>query len=1205
MSDNIPQDDFRPKTASIHPTSIISFLITALFIAFGSAIWITNATQASNAEQSEEETRDADVNVYLPIVVNGEGNETQPASDVQVVTAYYSTDADIDILAQYTDLHESGWDKEARSISLITTAEERAELEALGFRLALNQEQTAAAAALTGTSSETRAIPGFSCYRTVEETYTTGASLATSYPTLATWTDIGDSWEKLNNPANGHDIMLLKITNSAIAGPKPSLYMQSSIHAREYAPAELNTRFAEYLLANYGIDPDITWIVDYHELHLLLIGNPDGRKVAESGLLHRKNTNVNYCGGGTYFNSGSDHGGADLNRNYTFSWGSCNNETCSSSNACSATYRGTGGGSEPETQAMENYLVANFPDNRGPNVNDAAPVDAENIFLDMHSYGELVLWPWGDGNNDTANAAAYATLGRKLAYFNNHTPQRADQLYPTDGTAQDHAYGELGMASFTYELGTDFFQDCTTFENTIVPTNLESLTYAAKAVRAPYQLPAGPEAVSISLDNDIVAPGTDVQLSATVDDTRFNNSNGTESTQTVAAVEYYIDTPPWEAGATAIAMSAADGSYNEGSEAVIATIDTSSLALGQHTIFVRGQDSAGNWGVVSAEFLTLSSNPPQTIFNDDFESNLGWTTNPNSSDTATTGQWERANPEETVSGVILQRNDTVSGDNALVTDGAAGASAGTNDIDNGITSIQSPNINIPAGATDVTLTFWSYLAHNANADSGDYLRVRVVGSSTTTVLNLTGNGASRAGSWAESSADLSAFAGQTVNILIDAADGTGTGALIEAAVDDVKITGLIGTPAPTATPTNTPLPSATPTNTTTPQPTNTPTNTPLPTNTPTATPTATATSLPTATPVTPGVVCTTYSSGDTPIGLPNGTASINSDIVVGGSTTIQDVNVSVGMSHVWVGDLTFTLSHDGTDVVIIDRPGRPASTWGCSGDNIDATLDDEAAAAVEGQCNGSAPTINGSFSPNNALSAFDGGNGNGVWTLNVADAYTSADAGTLNNWSVEICTVGAGATSTPTPTATATPLPTNTPTATSTPLPTNTPIVPPTGTPTTVPSACQTFDSADVIALPNGTASISSDIVASGGGTIDDVNVSLDMTHTWVGDLSFTLSHGGTDVVLLDRPGIPGSSWGCSRNNILATLDDAASAAVEGECANSTPTINGSFSPNGSLAAFNGSNGDGTWTLTVDDAYVSADAGSLNGWQVEICTANP
>lgn len=205
---------------------------------------------------------------------------------------------------------------------------------------------------------------------------------------------------------------------------------------------------------------------------------------------------------------------------------------------------------------------------------------------------------------------------------------------------------------------------------------------------------------------------------------------------------------------------------------------------------------------------------------------------------------------------------------------------------------------------------------------------------------------------------------------------------------------------------------------------------------------------PTATPGT--ISCTTYSSGDVPKNLPNGTSSISSVLNVSGSDDIVDLNVDVNMSHDWVGDVRMVLNHSGTNVTIIDRPGVPASTYGCSNDDIVATLDDAASSPVENQCAGGSPTINGTFSPNQALSAFNGTDANGTWTLNVYDHYTSADPGTLNSWSVEVCVDNGGTSPTDTPVPpTNTPVPpTNTPVPpTNTPVPpTNTP-VPPTNTP--------------------------------------------------------------------------------------------------------------------------------------------------------------
>ncbi|GAA2206351.1 hypothetical protein GCM10009850_018090 [Nonomuraea monospora] len=181
-----------------------------------------------------------------------------------------------------------------------------------------------------------------------------------------------------------------------------------------------------------------------------------------------------------------------------------------------------------------------------------------------------------------------------------------------------------------------------------------------------------------------------------------------------------------------------------------------------------------------------TGNPPITVYQDTFESATGWTANPGATDTATLGQWERGDPEATTSSGAKQLGTTVSGANDLVTGRLAGASAGANDIDGGITSIQSPPITLPSTGA-LNLSFSWYLAHGSNASTADYLRVRVVGSTTSTVLNQAGAATNRNGAWATASASLNAFAGQTVRILVDAADASGA-SLVEAGVDDVRIT---------------------------------------------------------------------------------------------------------------------------------------------------------------------------------------------------------------------------------------------------------------------------------------------------------------------------------------------------------------------------------------------------------------------------------
>ncbi|MEV4638417.1 M28 family peptidase [Actinoplanes sp. NPDC049548] len=178
--------------------------------------------------------------------------------------------------------------------------------------------------------------------------------------------------------------------------------------------------------------------------------------------------------------------------------------------------------------------------------------------------------------------------------------------------------------------------------------------------------------------------------------------------------------------------------------------------------------------------------PGPSVFADDFETAKGWTTNAAGTDTATTGAWERGDPAATSSGVATQLGTTVNGTNDLVTGASAGSSAGANDVDGGTTTIRSPAITLPSGAS--SLSFSWYLAHLNNATSADYFRVQVIsGTSATTVFSQAGAAADRAASWQKATVSLAAYAGQTIRLQVEAADA-GTASLVEAAVDDIVIT---------------------------------------------------------------------------------------------------------------------------------------------------------------------------------------------------------------------------------------------------------------------------------------------------------------------------------------------------------------------------------------------------------------------------------
>ncbi|MFT6099243.1 MAG: subtilisin-like proprotein convertase family protein [Arenicella sp.] len=121
-------------------------------------------------------------------------------------------------------------------------------------------------------------------------------------------------------------------------------------------------------------------------------------------------------------------------------------------------------------------------------------------------------------------------------------------------------------------------------------------------------------------------------------------------------------------------------------------------------------------------------------------------------------------------------------------------------------------------------------------------------------------------------------------------------------------------------------------------------------------------------------------------------------------------------------------------------------------------------------------------------------------------------------------------------------------------------------------------------ATPGATASIDIVVPSSPGTTVTDLDFQVRINHTYVGDLIVTLtSPAGTTITLIDRPGVPATTFGCSFDNLDLTLDDAAGTSVETQCNTSTPAINGTHQPTGSLAAFNGQLVSGTWVLSVTD----------------------
>ncbi|MEO6689096.1 MAG: hypothetical protein ABIN56_08265, partial [Dokdonella sp.] len=114
--------------------------------------------------------------------------------------------------------------------------------------------------------------------------------------------------------------------------------------------------------------------------------------------------------------------------------------------------------------------------------------------------------------------------------------------------------------------------------------------------------------------------------------------------------------------------------------------------------------------------------------------------------------------------------------------------------------------------------------------------------------------------------------------------------------------------------------------------------------------------------------------------------------------TLTGLKLTIKTTHTYVGDLKYTLSKGVPSSIVIDRPGYTGTGFGCSGDNIDVTIDDSAAVIVESQCNATPPALSGPVKPNNPLATpFNGLTLAGTWTLNASD-NAAGDVGTVDQW---------------------------------------------------------------------------------------------------------------------------------------------------------------------------------------------------------------
>lgn len=283
----------------------------------------------------------------------------------------------------------------------------------------------------------------FDPFHSYEEMVQEMQQLQNDHPDLAMMQSLGKSWE-------GRDIWAIKISDNVSieeADEAEALFM-ANIHAREMITPEIIMYFMHWLIDKYNLEARATYLVNHRQLWLIPTINPDGRVYVFTGTYNpgwlsgpiawRKNKRDN--NNNHMFDSYYD--GVDLNRNFGYMWGL---DVGSSSDPGSDVYRGPYAFSEPESQAIKNFVEAH----------------RFVISLSYHSYGRWWIFPWGYTSiePDTPDHPQFVALADSCVAYNGYTPANGNDFsYLVSGDTDDWLYGEQGtkpkIFAFTPEVGS-------------------------------------------------------------------------------------------------------------------------------------------------------------------------------------------------------------------------------------------------------------------------------------------------------------------------------------------------------------------------------------------------------------------------------------------------------------------------------------------------------------------------------------------------------------------------------------------------------------------------------------------------------------------------------------------------------------------------------------------------------------------------------
>ncbi|MEW2085436.1 M14 family metallopeptidase [Streptomyces sp. NPDC005283] len=318
------------------------------------------------------------------------------------------------------------------SLVVSATATEAKRLRALGYKIAALPAPPARTR--SGVARKPFDFPSAdSRYHNYAEATAEIDQRIAKYPNIMSKRVIGKSYQ-------GRDIIAVKVSdNVATDENEPEVLFTHHQHAREHLTVEMALYLLRELGEDYGTDSRITNAVNGREIWIIPDVNPDGGEydiATGSYRSWRKNRQPN---------SGSTSIGTDTNRNWNYKWGCCGG---SSGSAGSETYRGARAESAPEVKVVADFARSRIVGGK----------QQIRTGIDFHTYSELVLWPFGYTNSDTApgmtqdDRDAFATVGKKMAASNGYTPEQSSDLYITDGSIDDWLWGNQRIFSYTFEM---------------------------------------------------------------------------------------------------------------------------------------------------------------------------------------------------------------------------------------------------------------------------------------------------------------------------------------------------------------------------------------------------------------------------------------------------------------------------------------------------------------------------------------------------------------------------------------------------------------------------------------------------------------------------------------------------------------------------------------------------------------------------------